>query len=305
MKTNKILYFILIVTLAFLMVGCEKDEDPINEFDALMETIEGTDGGYINNMGAWIKNLGDINTNDYFVLDIRAAADYNNEHIAGAVNSTMAGMFDAVASTTKPVLVVCYSGQTAAYAQVLLNLKDIEAYSLKWGMSIFSQAHDKWTANCSNVLANDANWSMSASAALPSYDYPELNTGEEKGDDILNAQIDAAITKGLQLIAGTDVAANYNSYEVFNYWAQADYAHYGHIKDAYQLTPNTLKSSENLSAINPDETNVIYCWTGQTSAAAAAYLTVLGYDVKSLKFGANSMIYDVLTASKWPKPYGG
>jgi len=303
MKTNKILYFMLIVTLAFFMVGCDKAEDPINEFNVLVEYLEGTDGGYINNMGAWIKDLGAINTNDYFVLDIRATADYNNEHIVGAVNSTMAGMFDAVASATKPVLVVCYSGQTAAYAHVLLNLKGIEAYILKWGMSIFSQAHDKWTANCSNVLANDANWTMDASATLPSYDYPELNTGKDKDDDILDAQIDAAIAKGLQLIAGTDVASNTAAYEIFNYWAQADYAHYGHIKDAYQLTPSTLKSSENLGAINSDETNVIYCWTGQTSAAVSAYLTVLGYDVKSLKFGANSMIYDELTSSKWPKPW--
>ena len=303
MKTNKILFFIMIAVFMIFMIGCDKEED-INEFELLLDTIEGTDGGYINNLGSWIKNLGDINTGDYFILDIRSAEDYNNEHIAGAVHSTLGGMFDAVeARGNKPVLVVCYSGQTAAYAHVLLNLKDIEAYSLKWGMSIFSQPHDKWTDNCSNVLANDANWSMDASAALPTYDYPTLNTGEDKGANILDERIDEAIAKGLSLIVGTDVAANYNSYEVFNYWAQADYGHYGHIKDAYQLTPSTLKSDENLDAINPDETNVIYCWTGQTSAAAAAYLTVLGYDVKSLKFGANSMIYDELTSHKWPKPY--
>jgi len=86
-------------------------------------------------------------------------------------------------------------------------------------------------------------------------------------------------------------------------YAQADYANYGHIKYVYQLTPNTLKSSENLDAINSNETNVMYCWTGQTSASVSAYLTVLGYDVKSLKFGANSTSYDELTSSKWPKPY--
>ena len=45
--------------------------------------------------------------------------------------------------------------------------------------------------------------------------------------------------------------------------------------------------------------NVIYCWTGQTSALVMAYLRVLGYDAVSLKFGANSMIYDELTAHKW------
>ena len=30
-----------------------------------------------------------------------------------------------------------------------------------------------------------------------------------------------------------------------------------------------------------------------------AYLTVLGYDAKSLKFGSNSMIYDDLLGHKW------
>ena len=304
MKIRKLIVLLLALSMMLFMLGCPEKAKDVNEFELLIGKIEGTDGGYINNLGAWIKNLGDINTNDYFVLDIRATADYNNAHIAGAVNSTLAGMFDAVdARGNKPVLVVCYSGQTAAYAHVLLNLKDIEAYSLKWGMSIFAQANDKWTANCSNVLANDANWTTTASAALPNYDYPTLNTGEDKGANILDERIDEAISKGLSLITGTDVAANYNSYEVFNYWAQTDYDHYGHIKDAYQLTPSTLKSTENLHAINPDETNVIYCWTGQTSAAVAAYLTVLGYDVKSLKFGANSMIYDELTSHKWTKTW--
>ncbi|NQT97529.1 MAG: hypothetical protein HQ562_07290 [Candidatus Marinimicrobia bacterium] len=46
--------------------------------------------------------------------------------------------------------------------------------------------------------------------------------------------------------------------------------------------------------------NVPYCWTGQTSALVTAWLTVLGYDAKSLKFGVNSMIYDDLAeAKKW------
>ena len=50
-------------------------------------------------------------------------------------------------------------------------------------------------------------------------------------------------------------------------------------------------------------TNIFYCYTGQTAAAACAYLTVLGYDVKSIKFGANAMIWDEMTGHKWPKPY--
>jgi len=307
MKTNKILFFLLIAAFAIFIVGCEKDEDDINEFNVLSSYIEDNDLDWANDMGGWIVNLGDINTADYLVLDIRQAAHYNTEHIAGAVNATMGNMFDAVAKTnTEKVLVVCYSGQSASYAHMLLRLKGIEAYVLKWGMSIFSQDHDKWTGNCSNQYANHTNWSMDASAALPTYDYPELNTGEENGEDILDEQIQHAIDSWSSiLIGGGDVISNPDAYEVFNYWANTDYMHYGHIDGAYQLDPKTLTTDTNLDALNPDETNVIYCWTGQTSAAINAYLTVLGYTSKSLKFGVNSMIYDELTGHKWSKPYGG
>ena len=43
----------------------------------------------------------------------------------------------------------------------------------------------------------------------------------------------------------------------------------------------------------------MYCWTGQTSANMAAYLRVLGYQAKTLLFGANGMIYDDLPSHKW------
>jgi hypothetical protein len=33
-----------------------------------------------------------------------------------------------------------------------------------------------------------------------------------------------------------------------------------------------------------------------------AYLTVLGYDAKSMKYGVNSLIYSQLTKSKWGGP---
>ena len=75
----------------------------------------------------------------------------------------------------------------------------------------------------------------------------------------------------------------------------------GHINGALQVTPKTLTKEGNLSVFDPSSgDNVLYCYTGQTSAATVAYLYVLGYDVKTLVFGANSMIYDHMTAGRWP-----
>ncbi len=60
---------------------------------------------------------------------------------------------------------------------------------------------------------------------------------------------------------------------------------------------------ENLSVFDDQGTNIFYCYTGQTAGAAIAYLTVLGYDVKSIKFGFNNIYWSELPGHKWPKPY--
>jgi len=309
MKTNKILYFILIVTLAFFMVGCDKDEDPINEFNVLVEYLEGTDGGYINNMGPWILTEGAANLADYLVLDLRSAADFaaTPNPIPGAVNVTLGGMFDVVeaagkTSSTK-ILTTCYSGQSASFAHTLLRLKGYEAYVMKFGMSMHDASLDKWTANCSDKNAGDL--VMTASPTLPTFDYPELNTGEETGEAILDERIEAAIAAwSTGLLVGADaVIDNANAFNIINYWSEADYLGHGHIVGSYQVTPGTLEVDENLSVFDPVGENIFYCYTGQTAAASIAYLTVLGYDVKSIKFGFNNMNWSELPGHKWPKPW--
>ena len=54
-----------------------------------------------------------------------------------------------------------------------------------------------------------------------------------------------------------------------------------------------------LKTLPTDKTIVVYCYTGQNSASIAAYLRLMGYDAKSLKFGANSMICGNDCKSKW------
>ena len=302
MKTNKILFFLLIVVFSIFMVGCEKDEDSINEFNLLVEYLEGNDGGYINNMGSWITTEGAANLNEYLVLDLRSAEVFaaTPNPIPGAVNATLGTMFDEVAkANTNKVLVTCYSGQTAAYAHTLLRLKGIEAYSMKFGMSLHHADNDVWSGKISDKNAGDL--VFTASPALPTFDYPELNTGKETAEEILDARIEAAIAAwpGSTLIGSDDVIANSDAYNIMNYWAESDYLHYGHIDGAYQLTPGTLSTDANLSAFDPNGENIFYCWTGQTAAASIAYLTVLGYDVKSIRYGFNNMNWGALAGHKW------
>jgi len=67
-----------------------------------------------------------------------------------------------------------------------------------------------------------------------------------------------------------------------------------------QYTPNVdLALDEALKTLPTDKTIVVYCYTGQNSARIATYLRVLGYDAKSLKFGANGMIHDEMEGHTW------
>ncbi len=310
---KKLLYLFLILSLA-LFFGCSESDnggEKINEFETLVDYLENGDPnfeGWINNMAGWVVDYSAIQANldDYLIVDIRAADDFNQMHLSNAVNSTMANIFDVVAGETGKILVVCYSGQSAAYAHVLLRLKGYEAYNLKWGMSIVDASLDKWTGKISDQYFGTANWVMTASPALPEFDFPELDTGADNAQDILDERIEAALSAwGTRTITAATVMANPAAYNIICYWPEADYLGMGHINGAVRVQPQTLKADENLSVFDPATgDNVMYCYSGQGSAAAAAYLYVLGYDVKTLVYGANSMIYDHMTKSKWPQPYG-
>ena len=86
---------------------------------------------------------------DFFVLDIRTAADFAKGHIAGATNV----QFAAVAKpeslllypTDKPILVVCYTGHTASVATGILNTLGYDAWTLRFGMA-------SWTAASSQKI---------------------------------------------------------------------------------------------------------------------------------------------------------
>jgi rhodanese-related sulfurtransferase len=54
-----------------------------------------------------------------------------------------------------------------------------------------------------------------------------------------------------------------------------------------------------MKTLPTNQTIVVYCYTGQTSSFVAAYLRLLGYDAKSLSFGANAMIYDTMPGTKF------
>ena len=247
-----------------------------------------------------------------YIIDLRAANDYDNGHIANAVNVTAGDILNHVDNTDlsgyQKIAVVCYSGQSAAWATSILRLHGYNnAYSLGFGMA-------SWNLSCTGSWDNSIGngyatyFEGNAETKPAEGDLPDLNTGYDTGEDILESRTNTILGEGFGTnavaITAATVTQNLDNYYIVNYWPEGEYLNPGHLEGAYQYTPKgSLTLATDLKTLPTDKPIVVYCYTGQTSAYMAAYLRVLGYDAKTLLFGANGMIYDQMTKAKWTNPY--
>lgn len=310
MKTTK-MWLVAFIFLAFAAVSCDNEEDPVDEAKLLVEYLESADGGnYANTAMAAIKSAADTKTGNIagtmYLVDIRDAEHYDAGHIENAVNVPVADILSHLDGTDaddgKDVIVICYSGQTAAWATCLLRISGYDnAYSMLFGMSSWhADFAGSWNDNTSNQWAASFEDDVVAKGAAG--DLPVLNTGKTTGEEILKARVSVVLAEGFKeaAVSNTVVFGALDNYYIANYWGESDYTYYGHIPGASQYTPKeSIALDADLKTLSTEKPVVVYCWTGQTSANMAAYLRVIGYNAKSLKFGANGMIYDELEGHKW------
>jgi rhodanese-related sulfurtransferase len=317
MMTRTKVWMLAILFISFFVVSCEKEEEEINEAKVLVEFLESTSSpygkDYINTDAPAIKPAVEVRTANNagaaYIIDVRSAEDYNAGHIVNAVNVPVGQVVSHVQSEglglDDEIYVVCYSGQSAGWATCLLRLMGYtNAWSMAFGMS-------SWNADLSGPWENNAykntyvtDFTTDVTEKGPKGDLPVLNTGMETGLEILEERVAAVQAEGFgdgaACITSQAVFDNLDNYYIINYWPEEYYLDPGHIPGAMQYDPgSSLQLSEDLETLPTDKTIVVYCYTGQNSASVAAYLRVLGYDAKSLLFGANNMIYDIMPRSKW------
>jgi rhodanese-related sulfurtransferase len=305
--------FLSILFAAFLVTSCSKDEEKVNESQVLAEYLESTDSplgkDYVNTDMPTIMPASEVKTlnetGQVYIIDIRSEADFNAGHIANAHNVAIANLVTHIEGVdltpyTK-VAVVCYTGQTSGWATSLLRLLGYEkAFSLKWGMCSWNEIFaGKWNTAVANGNAYASQFTATATAKGAAGEMPELSTGKTTGQEILEARVDALLAEGFTpaTVTNQTVFGALSSYYIVNYWPADQYADPGHIPGAIQYTPKeTMKLATDLKTLPTDKPVVVYCYTGQTSAFLAAYLRLLGYDAKSLLYGGNGMIYDIMVA---------
>lgn len=315
-KLYYLLYLFIAATFVFFNVGCSED-DPVtppvtvNETEELIKYLESTDGGYINNAAPAVIAASAVNTDilagaNIAIIDVRSAADYATGHIDGAVNVAIADIVTYYKnnnlSSKSKVIVTCYTGQSAGLAVAALRLSGYtNVSSLKWGMCSWAyptswnnaKLYGQTTPITKQMTANAKN----TAGNLPTF----TSTGKTTGAEIFESRLATVLTEGFTAIGITreTVFTNLSNYYIVNYWPVAEYD-LGHIDGAIQYTPRSdLKLATFLKTLPTNKTILVYCYTGQTSAQVATYLRLLGYDAKSLQFGANRLFYDTVPASKW------
>jgi rhodanese-related sulfurtransferase len=302
----KLALFTLVLSVFSLSSCIETVETPeVDKFKVLTDYLK-TNSLDLNDMSTnWVIDAAGLNAaglSNHFIIDIRTAEDYAKGHIDGAVNSTLANILvTAKDAGTKPIVVACYTGQTAAVGHVALRLSGYTTCKiLKWGMSGWNPVFDKWTANISDRAKENANWSTTNTTKTPVvFNYPKIEAQDTTAMKILTERIQMILDKGFVGVNAADVLAAPENYFIVNYWTEADVNTYGHIKGAYRLNEDLTFAADGIKNLDPDAAVTVYCWTGQTSALVAAYLTVRGYDANGIKFGTNAMINSDLQKNKW------
>lgn len=333
MLAKRFLILLLVIGLSVLAVGCSDDDDDddpaVDEFTVMTDagddyftTYKTTGGSGVNvsidQVFDWLTNSDPAD--DPFIVDWRTAELFAAGHIEGndpslTVNWNIADLDDHFDDlpTDRLIVNVCWTGHLASYATATMNLlaKDpdyagIEAANLLFAMcSVTSDpnfipqttgwvdqiAQDEWV----NALVTTTN------DLTTTYDFPSLDTGYSNIADIIKARHDAAYGGGWA-ISADDVFGAPDDYFVINYWPTARYEDPGHIPGAYCIQPapnNELTASGKLEYLPTDKTIVVYCYTGQTSTQVTAYLRLLGYDAKSLRFGMNGFAYQEMVDRGW------
>ena len=218
---------------------------------------------------------------DMLILDIRQADAYAAGHIKGAVNvpwgPAIAKSIDFI-PTDKPVMVYCYTGQTANQANALLNFIGADAKSVKFGWNLGISKVD----GVNDVVTTEAS-QFSGKSGI------EVNPVlRESFVDYFESLADVSGTMYASNIISEENAKKIVDAKDDNVYIlsirQEEAYNEGHVPGA-ELISWGDGMQQNFSSLPADKKIIVYCYTGQTAGQTVAGLRVLGYDAVSLKGG--------------------
>ncbi len=267
------------------------------------------------------------NQNDYLIIDLRKADDYEQGHINGAYNVPMKDVIDFLknkrkASSVEKVVFVCYTGQKASYTTGITRYAGFDnTYVMLFGMAgwnaefsgplkkAFGDISDKSLLEIAKGEHKTDGEEHHASVeheehkAIDWSIFPVLDKGsfsmitEKRAKELLNLKRpDFLVTKG-ELV--DNLKKNIDYYYSIAYMSKKQFD-YAHIKGAHQYTTRKdLSPDHKLAEVAKDKPVLVYCKTGHTAANATSYLKMLGYDSKSLILGSSAIMQSLWAEQGW------
>ncbi|MEA5014805.1 MAG: rhodanese-like domain-containing protein [Candidatus Limiplasma sp.] len=221
------------------------------------------------------------NGDEMFILDIRRPDDYAAGHLIGAVNLSFFDMSIAdnleALPDDRPIMVYCYTGQTASQVTALLNIAGKMAKNVQSGFNNAiskEEGHEKYLEDQANAVP-EAAYAVDGAIkeALDEYFAAKMALD---GTPMANFNISPENVKAI-------VDEKDDNYYILSIRQAADYAA-GHIPGAANI-PYGQGMEEALSQLPEDKAIIVYCYSGQTSSQTTAVLRMMGFDAYSMSGG--------------------
>lgn len=263
-----------------------------------------TSGEYANNSinGANLaKKLADpAEKANIYLLDIRSKKDYDNGHIEGAVQVDFAKWADPEnikkLPANKKIVVVCYTGNTAAQTAMGLRMLGYDAVALRAGMNGWAQTTTQQVVSeLQNtnypVVTTPAGASAPAPQAVP-FDKPansDQSVLQDKAAEVMASMptsgeyANNTITPA-KLSEKLGNASERDRLFLVDIRGTNDY-NKGHIDGATNIPFLAVAVPDNLKLLPKDKKIVVICYTGNTAGQTTTILRMLGYDAVVLKYG--------------------
>jgi rhodanese-related sulfurtransferase len=221
------------------------------------------------------------NEEDMFILDIRQNDVYSESHLKGAVNLPWGTDFAAsieMLPIDKPIMVYCYSGQTAGQTVGVLNALGYNARSVKYGWNFGiskTEGFEAYTEAEANDFGTQTTQTLSESTKLAATNY-YMGLADVLDSMYKNYKISEENAYNAAVAADGSV--------VFMDIRSADDYAAGHIPGAIS-NPYGTSMVAGLKDLPKDKKIVVNCYSGQTAGQTVAIMKLMGYDAVSVNGG--------------------
>ncbi len=305
MKMNKFWFVLALLQILFFSSCKNKPEEQIkasDKFEVLIKFLE-ENKDLVNSENVPFYVHSDVVFSglkkNFLIIDLRDSADFASGHINNSVNILPENILYYFENKINPpsfdtIVLVCNTGFKSGFTAMCLRyLGYNNVYPLKYGLSEWNKsiAENYWLANINDISLEEID-TVSHQKASPGK-YPEIISSLSQPEDILYERVSQLLKGNFEdyFISLKDISGNQDNYYILSYWPQERY-NKGHLKGSVQYQQKkSLRTNEFLNTLPIEKTIVIYCYSGFHASQVTAFLRIIGYNAKALRYGSNSFMY--------------